>query len=245
MGYQVTESLRQTLRYTLRSDEIKNIRSTASRFIQDQEGTRLTSLVGQVLFYDKRDNRLEPTEGYFAQLGTDFAGIGGDVDYIRAKVGGGYYYPVAPPNWVASFTGEVGYVIGIGQDVKIQDRFFIGGDTLRGFKTGGIGPRDHITNDALGGNQYFIGSASLTVPLGLPQELGFSGRVFSDFGTLYGVNEPSSPEIDDKSSIRMSVGTGVSWRSPLGPIRLDFAIPVIKEDFDKTEVFRVSFGTRF
>lgn len=245
MGYQITEALRQTLNYTLRSDEIRNVRFGASRFIFEQQGTRATSSVGQVLFYDKRDNRIEPTEGYYGSIGTDFAGLGGDVNYVRAKLGAGYFYPVAPPSWVASLTGEVGYIAGIGQDVKIQDRFFIGGDTLRGFRTAGIGPRDTVTQDALGGNQYYIGSATLQFPLGLPQELGFSGRVFSDFGSLWGINVSDPSGVSDANALRVSAGAGISWRSPLGPIRLDLALPVIKENFDKSEVFRVSFGTRF
>jgi outer membrane protein insertion porin family len=85
---------------------------------------------------------------------------------------------------------------------------------------------------------------ALQVPLGLPQELGVAGRVFTDFGTLFNIDQ-SGPGIVDKRSLRASVGTGVSWRSPFGPIRVDFAVPVVKEDFDETELFRVSFGTRF
>jgi outer membrane protein insertion porin family len=245
MGYQITEALRQTLNYTLRSDTIRNVREGASRFIIEQQGTRSTSSVGQVLFYDKRDNRIDPTEGYYGSIGTDFAGIGGSVSYVRTKLGAGYFYPVAPPSWVASLTGEVGYIAGIGQPVNIQDRFFIGGDTLRGFRTAGIGPRDTVTQDSLGGNQYYIGSATLQFPLGLPQELGFSGRVFSDFGSLWGINVSDPSGVSDANALRLSAGAGVSWRSPLGPIRLDLALPVIKENFDKSEVFRVSFGTRF
>jgi outer membrane protein insertion porin family len=246
-GYQLTENLRQTVRYTLRQDEIRNIRVGASRFIIDQQGQHTTSSVGQVLFYDRRDNRQEPTEGYYGSVGTDFAGLGGDVEYVRLKLGAGYFYPLAPPSWILGLTGEVGYIAGLGQGVGIQDRFFIGGDTLRGFKTAGIGPRDSVTQDALGGNQYYIGSATLQFPLGLPQEIGVSGRVFTDFGSLWSLDTSptSTGEISDASSIRVSAGAGISWRSPLGPVRLDLALPVIKEDFDKTEVFRVSFGTRF
>lgn len=243
-GFQVTENLRETARYTLRSDDIRNVKPTASRFIRDQEGERSTSAIGHTLFYDRRDNRLDPTEGYFASLSNDLAGLGGDSRYIRTRVAGGYYYPVAPPSWVLSFTGEVGHIQGLGQDVGIQDRFFIGGDTLRGFKTGGIGPRDVTTGDALGGNTFGTGSVALQFPLGLPQELGVAGRVFTDFGTLFNLDQ-SGPGIVDKASLRASLGTGVSWKSPFGPIRVDFAVPVVKESFDETELFRISFGTRF
>lgn len=250
MGYQLTDSLRQTLRYTLRMDDIHNVADNASVYVKEQAGTRSTSAVGQALIYDRRDNRLDPSDGYYASLSNDLAGLGGSVKYLRSKIGVGYYYSVVP-NWVLSTTGEIGYIVGINDDVRIQDRFFIGGDTLRGFATGGIGPRDDVTRDALGGNKYYIGSVSLGFPLGLPQELGVSGRVFSDFGALWGIDQQvvtvnGAPEkIDDSSAMRVSFGIGVTWRSPLGPIRVDLAQPIIKENFDRTEFFRIGFGTRF
>ena len=243
MGYQITEPLRQTLKYTLRQDTINNVQPTASRFIQEETGTRNTSAVGQVLLYDKRDNRLDPSAGYFGQLGVDVAGLGGDVRYVRTLLTGGYYYSVAP-QWVLSLTGEGGYIHGIEDTVRIEDRFFVGGDNLRGFATGGIGPRDLATNDALGGNIYYVGTVSLGFPVGLPQELGITGRVFSDFGSLFNLDEKGDT-IADPHSLRVSAGFGVSWASPLGPIKLDLAVPVKRESFDKKQFFRIGFGTRF
>ncbi|HEY2539435.1 MAG TPA: outer membrane protein assembly factor BamA, partial [Stellaceae bacterium] len=258
-GYQITENLRQTLRYTARSDTIENIQSDASLFIALQQGTHLTSAIGQVLLYDRRDDRLNPSSGYFASLGNDFAGVGFGVDYVRSKVNFGYYYSVAP-EWVLSLTGEAGDIFGWnGQQVLLQDRFFVGGDNLRGFQDAGIGPRDSLDGDALGGQKYWLGSVSLGVPLGLPKELGISGRVFSDFGTLYQL-EPTNltltpaqlattggvtPQIFQSPAIRLSTGVGVTWVSPVGPVRLDIAYPIRKESFDKTQFFRVSFGTKF
>lgn len=258
-GYQLTEDLRQTWKYTVRSDDITNIQSDASLFIQLQGGTHVTSALGQVLLYDKRDNRLEPTSGYFASLGNDFAGVGFGVQYIRNKVNVGYYYPVAP-EWVLSFTAEAGDIFGWGGDkVLLQDRFFVGGDNLRGFQPAGIGPRDSVSGDALGGNKYYAGSVTLGVPLGLPKELGLSGRIFTDFGSLWGNDQKNlnltpaqlastggiQPRVVDTAAIRASSGVGVSWKSPVGPIRLDLAVPLKKEAFDKTQLFRVSFGTKF
>jgi outer membrane protein insertion porin family len=258
-GYQITDNLRQTWKYTGRSDTITNVQSSASLFIALQEGTHDTSSIGQVLLYDRRDDRLEPTSGYFLSLGNDFAGVGFGVDYVRSKATFGYYYSVAP-DWVLSFTGEAGDIFGWnGQQVLLQDRFFVGGDNLRGFQDAGIGPRDSIDGDALGGQKYWVGSVALGVPLGLPKELGISGRVFSDFGTLYQL-EPTilvltpqqlattggvTPQVQQSPAIRMSTGVGVTWKSPVGPVRLDVAYPVRKESFDKTQFFRISFGTKF
>jgi outer membrane protein insertion porin family len=258
-GYQISENLRQTWKYTGRSDDITNIQSNASLFIQLQAGTHLTSAIGQVLLYDRRDNRLEPTSGYYASVGNDFAGLGFGVEYIRNKVNFGYYYSLFP-DWVLGFTAEGGDVFGWGgQKVLLQDRFFVGGDNLRGFAPAGIGPRDTVSSDALGGNKYYVGSLALGVPLGLPKELGISGRVFTDFGTLWSNDQKNlvltaaqlqatggvQPHILDSAAIRASAGIGISWKSPVGPIRLDLAYPIKKESFDKTQLFHVSFGTRF
>jgi len=248
MGYQFTEALRQTVSYTLRSDTVSDIVAGASPFIVAQQGTRLASIVGQVLLYDKRDNRLQPTSGYYASYSTDLSGLGGQVYFLRNGLNGGYYYPIAT-NWVASATGEAGYIFGLGQGVRIEDRYFIGGDNLRGFASGGIGPRDITTNNALGANAYWLGSLQLSMPLGLPKEFGLLGHVFTDFGSAWGFDSntapPNSDVVQDLNSVRVSVGYGFSWQSPLGPLRLDLAMPIVKENFDKKEFFRVGFGSNF
>jgi outer membrane protein insertion porin family len=249
MGYPLTERLRQRLNYTLSQTEIDEVPANASRFIREQEGSRITSSIGQELFYDARDSRLNPTDGYFVRLSNDLAGLGGDAHYLRTRLGGGFYHPLFEGS-VLSVLGEVGYILGLGEDVVISDRFFLGGDNLRGFEPAGIGPRD-ITpgrnQDSLGGNRFARGSVEVSFPLGLPEELGISGHGFSDFGTLGEVDVRSRPGdiVADDDSIRLAVGAGLSWRSPLGPIRLDFAFPILKEDYDQTESFRFSFGTRF
>jgi len=249
-GYQISEPLRQTLRYTLRTDSIRDVQSNASLFIAQQAGSRLSSVVGQVLLYDKRDNKNDPTDGYFVSLGTDGAGLGGDVRYARSKLAGGWFYSLYP-EWVISATGEFGDIRGLGQGVAIQDRFFVGGDNLRGFATAGIGPRDGSTGDALGGNDYYVGSLGVGFPLGLPQEFGLSGRFFTDVGSLFSIDlDRSNPAlanvvVEQSSKPRLSAGTGVSWKSPLGPIRLDVAYPILRQTFDKKEFFRIGFGTRF
>ncbi|MEM7651809.1 MAG: BamA/TamA family outer membrane protein, partial [Pseudomonadota bacterium] len=114
----------------------------------------------------------------------------------------------------------------------------------RGFGTSGIGPRDAGTNDALGGEIYYVGSLEANFPLGLPEELGIRGRVFADAGSLLEVSDDSS-QINDTGSLRASAGVGLGWRSPFGPINIDFAFPFLKEDFDETESIRISFGTNF
>lgn len=258
-GYQLTENLRQTWKYTARSDDINDVDEDASLFIKLQEGSRRTSAIGQVLLYDRRDNRIEPTDGYFASIGNDLAGVGFGVRYLRNKANIGYYYSVAP-QWVLSFTAEAGYIFGWGGDpVFLQDSFFVGGENLRGFEPAGIGPRDTVSGDPLGGKKYYLGTLALGVPLGLPKELGLSGRIFSDFGSLWSTdvknmtltpeqlaaNDGIIPIVKDTAALRVSAGVGVTWVSPVGPIRLDLAYPIRKQSFDQTQLFHVSFGTRF
>ena len=249
MGYPLSQYLRQRVTYTLNNSKIENVPATASRFIREQAGERLTSSLGQELTYDRRDSKLTPTEGYVVRLSTDAAGIGGDAHYLRVKTGGSIYVPLSGPEWVLSVLGEGGAIFGLGEDVAISDRFFLGGDTLRGFKTSGIGPRDLTTSakDALGGNYFARASVEMAFPLGTPQEFGLKGHAFVDGGSLWEVDAtplPSETFVDDVA-IRGSAGVGVSWKSPLGPLRVDLAMPFAKKNYDQLQQFRISFGTRF
>jgi len=243
-GYEITRDWRQNLRYRFAREIVENVDSTASLFVKQQEGTEYVSSVGQTLIYDQRNSRIDPTDGYFVELGNDLAGVGGTVNYFRTTVRGAYYVPLSS-DYRLSVGGEVGHLVGWGDDdTRIKDRFFLGGDNLRGFESAGAGPRDVATDDALGGKQFASSTVEFTFPLGFPEEFGLTGAVFSDVGALTSVDE-SGANVRDTGTIRASVGTGVNWRSPFGPVRVDFAQAVVKEDFDKTEVFRFSFGTRF
>ncbi len=249
LGYPLGEKLRQKLTYTLEQTDITNVPVTASRFIREQEGQSTTSSVGQELSYDARDSKLSPTKGYVLRLSNDLAGLGGSISYLRTRTGGDFYYPIIE-DVIFNVDGEVGYVTGLeGKDVRISDRFFLGGDTLRGFDFGGIGPRDLTggTDDALGGNRFYRASTELSFPLGLPEELGIKGHTFVDAGSLGGLDLKALPgeDIRDAESVRVSAGLGMSWQSPFGPIRIDYAFPLKYESYDQLQRFRFSFGTSF
>ncbi len=245
-GYQINEDLRQTLRYTLRSDKIDDILSTASPYILEDEGQRWTSAIGQTLLFDRRDNRLEPTSGFYASLSNDLAGLGFSTRYVRTVVKAGYYYPIYS-DWIFSITGEGGNIYGLGQPVLLENRFFVGGDNLRGFQIGGVGPHDITTGDSLGANNYYTGTFNIDYPLGLPAELGVRGHTFVDFGSAWGINQQEVPghPIGDANAIRISPGFGIAWKSPLGPINIDLAYAVKKEPYDHRQLVWVSFGSRF
>ncbi|MCB1884450.1 MAG: outer membrane protein assembly factor BamA [Geminicoccaceae bacterium] len=242
--YPLTERLSHSLRYTLRQDEISSVDPDASVFIQDEEGTRITSLVGQTLSYDQRDQRFLPSEGYIVRLDQDLAGIGGDNRFLKSELRGDVYFPLFS-DVVLNLGAGGGYVFGYaGEDVRLANRFFIGGQSLRGFEAAGIGPRDKVTGDALGGNVYYTGTAELRFPLGLPEELQIFGRTFLDAGSLFDV-DLSGPTLSDDSGLRVGAGIGLSWLSPLGPLSIDYGKALVKSDRDATETFRISFGARF
>ncbi len=244
LGYPLSENWRQTLRYRMERNAIDNVNSNASRFIREQEGTRTTSAVSQRLLYDTRDSRIFATSGAMYWLNTEIAGLGGDAKYVSAKTGASYFYPFSQ-NVVLNVLGEGGAIQSYSDsDVEINERFFLGGSTLRGFQRSGVGPRDRSTDDALGGNFFYRGSVEITFPLGLPKELGIKAHTFSDVGSLWDIDEVNSG-LFDENSIRASAGVGVSWKSPFGPIRLDYAVPYSSEDYDKEEKLRFDFGTRF
>lgn len=245
-GYNYSEHLSQQVRYGLEFDEYSNIASDASALLKREDTRFSESSIGQTLTYDQRDNRVSPTEGYFARVSNDVAGVGGSERYLKSRLSGGYYYPLdKDKEWILSATGSSGYIFGLGQDTRISQRFMLGGASLRGFSAGGVGPRDKATGDAVGAKFYYSGTLQMDFPLGLPSEFALKGRVFSDFGSGTGVDGDRPGEVYDTGSLRASVGVGLGWESPFGPIGVDLSQAVLKEDYDKEEVFRLNFGTRF
>jgi outer membrane protein insertion porin family len=231
----------------------------ASLAIKDAQGNRLTSMVGYTLTYNTLDNVRDPRSGLFTEFKQDFAGLGGDSTYIRSSIDSKYYYEFND-SFVAMVRGQAGYIYGVDY---INDNFFMGSNLVRGFANGGIGPRDitipdpaYYNRTPLGGSTYFGTSAELQFPVfGLPREAGLRGAVFADAGSLFGYDGPKSVDIggvtpvplnvSDDKTIRTSAGVGVLWASPLGPIRLDFAWPITKGEYDQTQMFRFSGGTSF
>jgi len=243
LGYRINEPLRQVWKYSLRRQRLTDIASDASLAIKEQEGAAVTSSIGQTLTYDTRDSRFAPTEGFTFNLANELAGLGGDVRFLKNEISGSYYYPFTS-DVIGSIGAGTGYIMGLDRDVRILDRFYLGGNTLRGFESAGIGPRDVATNDSVGGKWFYRSSLQVSFPLGLPSELGFEGRLFSDMGSLGGV-DGGLGVISDTGSLRAAVGTGIGWKSPFGPMSLDISRVLLKESFDETKAVRFNFGTRF
>ncbi|HZX85756.1 MAG TPA: outer membrane protein assembly factor BamA [Reyranella sp.] len=248
-GWAYTEHLRQNVRYTLRQTDIYNVQPWASTIVQLNAGTSVVSEVSETLAWDTRDTRLNTTKGFLLRNTMAVAGLIGTEQYYRTTADAVYYQSIFE-DVVASIGGSVGGVFpynGNGAALRLNNLFFIGGDTLRGFAVGGIGPRDSITADALGGTYFYSATTELSFPLGLPKEIGIFGKAFVDVGSLWGLGGPAqySNTVLTSNTMRISTGVGIQWVSPFGPIRIDYAIPLQQDPWDKTENIRFSFGTRF
>lgn len=242
-GWRYTDNLSQSVRYTLKQDEIDNVSRYSSIYIQNQEGKYIDSSFGQTLVYDKRDSAVDPKEGYYLSFGNDVSGAGGDDKYLRFDAKSYLYYTFLEDYTLKMFLNG-GYITGYGdEDVRLAQRYFLGGSTMRGFDSSGIGARDKYTKDALGGNWMVYGGSELIFPIGL-DEVGIKGRTFADIGTLGKPDGVSYRIVEYSSNPRVSVGFGFTWLSPMGKIDIDFGFPVVKEDYDETEVFRLNFGAR-
>ncbi|MCB8880474.1 outer membrane protein assembly factor BamA [Acidisoma cellulosilytica] len=247
-GYNFNNFLSQTWSYSLVDRDVYNVESDASIYVKNEAGWSLLSQVGQSITWDHRDSSLDPHKGYIVRLGTDFAGLGGDSDYVRVKLDAGYYIPLdyftGNSDWTLALRGGAGKLYRYGGNYYIIDNFFLGGDNMRGFEEGGAGPHDTATGDSLGGDTIMTGTAELHFPLPISKDIGLSGRIFTDIGTLYGVTDAYGGVYQNKSP-RVSVGFGFSWNTPFGLINIDIADPVVKYKYDQTQVFRFGFGTNF
>jgi outer membrane protein insertion porin family len=225
------------------------------------------SMLGYTVSYNTLDNNRMPTSGLYAELKQDFAGVGGDVNFIRTQAEARTYYEVFN-DIVSVFKVQGGHLAGWGdKDLRMLDHFIMGPNLVRGFSPAGLGPRDltpGTTNDALGGTLYWGASVEAQTPLYfLPKDIGIKLAVFADAGSVWDYQGPTSWNVtgetlqvglNSPSLIRSSVGVGLLWDSPLGPLRFDLAYPITKycatasnggEVCDRTQVFRFSGGTKF
>ncbi|GAN72661.1 outer membrane protein [Acidiphilium multivorum AIU301] len=254
LGFRYNDHVSQAFTYTLSTRDIYNIASSASLYILSEEGKTTLSQLGTTLTFDYRNNRIDPSSGEILALSGDFAGLGGTAKYIRLEARGAYYIPLeryfGDKAWVLEFDGHVGKIFGIeGYRTTLADRFFLGGDSMLGFQTGGAGPHDTQYGDSIGGNFIWTQDTVLHFPLPVSPDLGVSGFAFTDIGSLTGVSpitvNGQTLGVYDNAAPRISAGVGVAWNTPFGLIDLSYAQPIKKYKYDQVEQFRVSFGTRF
>ena len=263
-GFRLDENSGINLRYGLMWRDVDGIsKSSAAPAVIQSAGKSLKSFVSGTYTWDNLDNPLRPTNGFRGQVVGEVAGLGGDVYYSSIELHGWYFYPIYEEAVVLKLEGNAGQMWPFaGHDVPLQDRYFKGGDTFRGFQPSGVGPMQRGNDgdtDSIGGTTYAIGTVEMTFPIGLPEEWGIGGAVFSDFGTIFGSETDTELVgtgdckfgatrdclVFDTATFRASVGAGILWQSPFGPLRFEVAYPLLKADYDKTEYFRFSVGTVF
>jgi outer membrane protein insertion porin family len=250
-GFPTSEFGSVGLRYTYKIDRITPF-SNAPLEVRLAAGETKTSLLGYSFIYNTLDDPLKPTHGLVFSLSQEFAGLGGSLRYLRTQGSFGYYHPVFSDKFIGSFNLQTGYITGYdGQTIPIQERFFKGGDSFRGFAQAGVGPRDTVIkgdSGAVGGNFFAIGSIQLKLPSVLPESYGVQTALFSDFGTVGHLDTPIQSCtlvscIKDNLAMRASAGLAVAWKSPFGPITIDLGVPFLKTNYDRTQLIYFSAGT--
>ncbi|WP_262691599.1 outer membrane protein assembly factor BamA [Kordiimonas aestuarii] len=241
-----------------------------SRGVRDSIGKRWQSIVGYTVGFNTLNSIIRPTRGHSFYFSQDFAGLGGNVRYLRSSITNDNYW-TPWEGWTFRIGGEAGIIHGVGQDVRLSDKFFIGGPRIRGFDTSGMGPRDFINNQSIGGTAYYIGRGELFFPLGdAALESGINASAFVDVGSLFRAQEDvlepcaftqsqydaADAEGDftgldlncmsgNSAAPRISVGIGFSWQSPFGPFRIDLSKQLQKQLGDRTQTLQFNVGTTF
>ena len=241
LAFPLSEDGRLSLSVNLSEDELEN-NFFAMDINRSYEYSKYE--IGYYYTIDKRDDPIDPTEGWNLGFGQDLAGPSGDVTFIRTSAVANYYYEITE-GWVFHGRASAGFIDDYENDIVYYgDRFFRGGSSFRGFDRSGVGPRQISTGYAVGANRYLIGTTEVSVPLGIPKDVGMKANLFVDFGAV-GDTDETQNDIEDEFAFRATSGLSISWKSPFGPVRFDFATALKKEDYDKAKSFRFSVGTRF
>ncbi len=268
LGFPIADNTQLGVRYRFEQEDIFDVSDNASLAVKESEGVSNVSSVGYTIAYDTRNLPASPTSGIFTSFSQDLAGVGGDVNYIRSVVDARGYYPITNKITLVGRAQGGSIEPWGGQDVRLTDLFFKGGETIRGFERAGYGPRDacedpvtkkrinDCSQDSLGGQLFWATTAEVRFPFPyVPDSLGMQGAFFVDAGSLWDPSgqaldavareEPHGSFIFDSAEVRLSTGFSIIWQSPLGPLRADIAQALLKADFDKTEIFRFGASTNF
>ena len=253
IGFPVSPMGRMSLRYELRSDDVRNVVPGASALIKADEGREITSLIGIGYTYDARRSDFTPGFGMLLRFEQEFAGLGGDRRFLRSTGLALVEQQVLGEEVTLRAELEGGLLGMISGDSRYLERFDLS-QKMRGFRAGGIGPRDlnSDSREALGGNYFMVARFEADFPLGLPEEYGLAGGVFMDVGSVWGLDNRSGgpqggpvSEVDDGRYWRVAAGVSLFWDTPIGPLRFNFSRPLRKLDYDRKQSFDVTISSRF
>jgi outer membrane protein insertion porin family len=259
LGTPLTEQIGVQYRYSLYNQDVTldpaSLAAAPSLPIQQAAlaGPQWVSSVGDTITYSTLDNNKNPTSGIKSQLTQDLAGLGGDVKFLRTTEDVRYYQALN-----SDLTGMVraqgGYITGWGgQQVPLINSFFGGPTMVRGFAPNGFGPRDltpGTTMDNVGGSMYWATTAELqsSIP-GVPDEYGLKASAFVDAGSVFRYSGPTafpgsaqSLQVANANILRSSVGVGLTWASPFGPLSVNYAVPLSKAAYDVVQPLNFGAG---
>ncbi|WP_415920418.1 outer membrane protein assembly factor BamA [Tateyamaria sp. SN6-1] len=254
LTFRTGENSTLALRYIARQDELLARDPVANGAVVQREidaGEQFASSIGYTYRYDTRNTGLDPNAGILLEFSQDFAGLGGDAEYIRTTGRIVGQRRIFNEEVTLRATLEGGLLAWSSGTNRTIDRFFVGPQILRGFEPGGIGPRDLSTpgdSDPLGGNIYVAARFDMEFPLGLPEEIGLRGGVFYDIGNLYNLDDvdlTGGNIVGESGSFRHVIGFSLFWDTAIGPLRFNFSNALRKEDFDEEQSFDLTLSTQF
>jgi outer membrane protein insertion porin family len=241
MGHPLGEYSRWNAVYRVSQDKVSNVDPLGSPELLSQEGTHLTSMIGLSVARDTRDSVFDPTRGWTASLGVDFAGVGFGERWVRSTANTTYHQPLPWYAHVLSFRLMAGYEVGWGdKSVPLFERFYLGGsNSLRQFKALQVSPMDS-SGTRIGGNTELLGTVEYLIPL----FFGIKAAIFTDIGNVWGpdINGGSNPKLND---LRYGMGAGLRWNSPFGPLRVDYGINLDRRRNESFGNFNFSAGSSF
>jgi outer membrane protein insertion porin family len=238
LGLPITDDIRSFFVYRYEKKNITNVDDDASFTIREQEGKHTLSSISASLSRNTTDFRPDPSRGNISELGIEYAGIGGTERFVKYTADHRYFYPL-PWQMVFSAHGRIGYIQEIGdKSIPLDERFFLGGmNSLRGFQSREVGPRDPLTGDFFGGSKEAVFNLELFFPL--VKDMKMKGLVFFDTGNAWATDESMF------SDMRYSVGAGISWNSPMGPLRFAWGYNLSPKEWEDASAFDFSVGKMF
>ncbi len=235
-GHPVTRNSKAYLTYRYEQQEILNISPYASLWVQEQEGESVLSSITTEWVRNSTDFYQNPSRGGITKVSLEYAGLGGTEDFVKSIVNHRHFFPLF---WgtVFSVRGEAGYVRStIDEEVSVTERFFLGGiKTIRGFSNREVGPK--VGDDYVGGEKMVYFNYEFLFPIS--DDLGLQGVLFYDVGNAWRAGD------QNYSDVRSSVGAGVRWRSPLGPLRFEWGYNLDKREGEDQSVFEFTIGKAF
>ncbi|MDA9894675.1 outer membrane protein assembly factor BamA [Amylibacter sp.] len=252
IGFPLSRDSYLTLSYMLDQDKVKLTSENAvlSPLIKSDVGNKNKSALLLTYNLDKTNSVVSPTSGYNLRIIQELNGLGGNVSFSKSSFDFKTYKTIFRDDIVLSSGLSSGVIFG--SDADITNRFFLGGDQLKGFRNQGVGPVDNTysgadaNGDPLGGKMFTSVSLEASFPIGVPEEYSIFGGIFLDAGSVWGLdNTQSTGSVDDSFKIRSAAGVSLFWDTVIGPLRFNFSRPIKREKYDVIENFRFTVDTRF